>query len=34
MHTFGPTNEGHLVLFITVENFVGIGALVSIICKF
>ena len=28
------THEGHLVVFITVQNLVGIDTVVSIICKF
>ena len=28
------TREGHLVVFITVQNLVGIDAVVLIICKF
>jgi len=28
------THEGRLVVFITVQNLVGIDAVVSIICKF
>jgi len=28
------THEGHLVVFITVQNLVGIGAVVLIICMF
>jgi len=28
------TYEGHLLVFIAVQNFVGIDAVVSIICKF
>jgi len=28
------THESHLVVFITVQNLVGINAVVSIICKF
>ena len=30
----GTTHEEHLVVFVTVQNLVGIGAVVSIICKF
>ena len=30
----GTTHEGHLVVFITVQNFVGIDAVVLIICTF
>ena len=28
------THEEHLVIFVTVQNVVGVGAVVSIICKF
>jgi len=28
------THEEHLVVFVTVQNLVGIGAVVSIICTF
>ena len=28
------THEGHLVVFVTVQNLAGIDALVSIICMF
>jgi len=28
------THEEHLVVFATLQNLVGIGALVSVICKF
>jgi len=31
---FWTTHEGHLAVFIAVQNFVGIDAVVSIICKF
>jgi len=30
----GTTHEGHLVIFITVQNLAGIGALGLIICRF
>ena len=30
----GTTHEGHLVVFITVQNLVGIDAVVLIICTF
>jgi len=30
----GTTHEGHLVVFITVQNLVGIGAVVLKICTF
>ena len=30
----GTTHEGHLVVFITVQNLVGIDAIVLIICTF
>jgi len=30
MHMFGPPAKGHLVVFITVQNLVGIDAVVSI----
>ena len=28
------THEGHLIVFITVQNLVGIDTVISIICKF
>jgi len=31
---FQTTHEGHLVVFITAQNLVGINAVVSIICNF
>ena len=33
MHVSGP-HEGHLVVFITVQNLVGIDAVVLMICTF
>ena len=30
----GTTHEGHLVIFITVQNLVGIDAVILIICTF
>jgi len=30
----GTTHEGHLVVFVTVQNLVGIDAVVLIICTF
>jgi len=33
-YAFWITQEEHLVVLVTVQNMVGLGAAVSIICKF
>jgi len=30
----GTTHEEYLVVFVTVQNLVGIGTVISIVCKF